>query len=300
MKVKHPSEMMQEMQDRKANNKKMHENIAVLSEMLRSRTRAFEILLVRSGLKPCARIAVGEDACDDFEQLLNELGLEGKKSDFKVIMEFRGLYSTKGSLVSPDNSAKGHFFYYIATDEKTALNASNAEKRQDPESLGRILGYPKCCINFFIENRNFQLASENDYILPALRADEKREFSFLLNVFARYFDFALVSHSPHRLDCRESERMAQKNFDWLMRQDETMGLTYQRFMCGVGIYLDDGVVYLPRAELEGKKIFYDKVLTSPSNHPISKLFDGKTASIEDDILVISEKKIRVRDWAYFS
>lgn len=270
--------------------------IQELGSKLQSRTRALELCLVKAGIKPSARIAFSN--VDNAKSLLDELGLSYAISDFKVKMDFKGMYSTKGHVVGLEK--EGHVFFYIAKDKRTAEKTRLAEKDGGIEELGIALGYPQCCIDFFAKNRNDEIKNENDYIIPSLNNTKSNSHSFHLNVFARYFDFCLVSHAPHSLDCEKSLELAKKTMSFLAKIEPQLGFTYQQFMSGVALHSNQGIVWLPQAKIIDDNIKFKHILSSPKDIPLALLLreQGK-ARIQTGQVIIAKKAIPV-NWHVFS
>ncbi|RMF06995.1 hypothetical protein D6764_00895 [Candidatus Woesearchaeota archaeon] len=269
-----------------------------LAEELNSRTRALEVLLVKNGLKRSARIATGNEK--RFSALIEELGLYAEFSDYKVRMEFSGMYSTKGTLVGKEEA--GHSFAYVALKKEDARLAKQLDAEQNIAGLGMTLGYPECCIEFFLKHREEELKNRNDYVLPSIENSKKGKHPFHLNIFARYFDFALISHAPHSLECSESMRIAKDSMNLLFKENPVLAMTYQKVMTGAGIYGPDFVLLLPQAKTETQNgkiiIVYDRVFCSPGNHHAGAVMrESNAALIEREngktAIKVADKKIDV-------
>ena len=78
--------------------------------------------------------------------------------------------------------------------------------------LGRILGYPKCCVDFFCkrftaDNPNLQLKPTNPFT----------------NLTQREKDRAIISHFPCSSDCQESIELGKLYLEIITRKDSERG-----------------------------------------------------------------------------
>ena len=104
-------------------------------------------------------------------------------------------------------------------DQKLAEKALEYEENNDTVRLGKILGYPGCCISFFSKNEATRSKLDNDYIVPMLKNSLLTHYPFFMNILNRNNDYALLSHFPCSLDCMPSFMIAKSNFDTLQRVD---------------------------------------------------------------------------------
>lgn len=199
-----------------------------LYDTLQTNTRVLEVLYVISDLKPSARIALKRALIAPALKALESIRLKGCISDFSLSLDFSGSYSTKGRLTKRA-SENDYALLYIAKNISLAREIKDLEKSGHVSRLGVRLGYPKCCIKFFERFMHAQQRSCNDYIIPMLENSNPIVHDPCMNVFTRYFDFHLLSHSPCSLDCSESMDMAKKRLRFLKRThksayDKLMGM----------------------------------------------------------------------------
>ena len=101
------------------------------------------------------------------------------------------------------------YFVYISKDEQKAWLASYYELMQNDKDLGRELGYPACCVDFFCkrftpDNPNLQLPPTNAFT----------------NITKRHQDHVIISHFPCSSDCQESIELGKKYLNVLMKVDK--------------------------------------------------------------------------------
>lgn len=171
-----------------------------LSKIFGSKTKAREILLLLAGVKPLVRQAFYSHEIV-FKEFLEKHDVFMVVSPYYVKLKEDG-FANKGEL-----SSDGYHFVYFSKSEELCFRAALAEAKGDHVVLGGMLGYPKCCIEYFLSefpnNVNPQIDSEH----------------WQLNLSKRGEDAVLLSHFPCQ-DCSESLQLAKIYFDVLSELDE--------------------------------------------------------------------------------
>lgn len=239
----------------------MHEK---LFSFLESRTRVLEILYLIHDLKPCVRIAIRKGQIPKVTSNLYGINLKTALSDFSVSMQFSGSYSTKGHLRSGTGSPADYMFLYIAKDNKTADYAKDFEAKQDIKNLGKTLGYPVCCIDFFKSNKKNEEEAFNDYVVPMLANSKGQVHEVIMNIFTRYFDYPLLSHAPCSLDCIPSKKSAQSRYKLLKDHYPILYNEYNMLARTAAVYKDGEVILIPYTHITQIKdriqIKFDKIM----------------------------------------
>ncbi|MBI4980403.1 DUF483 domain-containing protein [Candidatus Woesearchaeota archaeon] len=183
--------------------------ISQLTPIFGSKTKAQEILFLLNDAKEVVRQGFYEAELPKVELFCKDNHLFLIKSKFKVLLEDKDkVFSNKGIRIDENDPRSGMFFIYLSKDEQKALFASYAELTNNHSELGRLLGYPACCIEFFCQmfnenNTNLELPLTNPWTNLSLR--EK--------------DAVLLSHFPCSSECGESINLAQKYFDIIRKAD---------------------------------------------------------------------------------
>ena len=185
-----------------------------LKKIFGSNAKSIEILAVLNDKKPCARMGFYDEELAAIKEFCQTNGLFLEISDFKVAME-GDKYSNKGKI-----SDFGINFVYISKNALIAKNAKNHEKMQDHENLGLLLGYPSCCISFFIEHQDRLKFLDNDYADTSLRYSVGNEFPYANNILLKENDICLLSHFPCSLNCEFSKNIGISNFKLLSAYDK--------------------------------------------------------------------------------
>ena len=264
-----------------------------LQQIFRSITKSLEILYVVENVKPCARILVFEDELNKVIDFLNEKNVFASISDFKVIKrntqsEF---YSDKSFKIPKDAAEKGHFFVYLSKNEEMAEKAKLMEEKNNHFELGLLLGYPKCCCEFFQENFN---ENNTDLTLKTLENSDGYEFPFYNNIAARHFDVALLSHFPHSFECKPSTEIAKNNLKIIKKYSEQLAAMFSGILQSVVVYtMEEGVFLLRKYNKISGEIIYGDVLTTAKNKLYYLLSSNKKLKIIDkNIFVVNNINIK--------
>ncbi|PIN74348.1 hypothetical protein COV20_00295 [Candidatus Woesearchaeota archaeon CG10_big_fil_rev_8_21_14_0_10_45_16] len=179
-----------------------------LSLIFGSMTKAQEILLLLNDKKAVVRHGFYEEELPAVERFCDKNNLIMVKSKFKVLLADETSYSNKGIRIMAEDKRPGMYFVYISKDEEKAWKASYFELMGSDRDLGKILGYPNCCVDFFCkrftpDNPNLQLTPSNPWT----------------NLSKRGQDAVLISHFPCSSDCEESIKLAKVCLDSVLKAD---------------------------------------------------------------------------------
>jgi|SRR3989338_2270851 len=255
--------------------------IQQLQQIFHSIIKSLEVLYVIEGIKPCARILVFEDEIDKVVDFLNKNEVYVEISDFKVLKQNvqSEFYSDK-SIKSPKSSwRKGYFFVYLSKNKETAEKAKSAEGENNHIEFGLLLGYPKCCCEFFEENFD---EKNTDLTLKILENSNGNEFTFCNNIAARHFDVALLSHFPHSFECKPSIEIAKNNLKTIQKHSKQLATMFAGILQEIVVYtMEEGIFLLRKHEKINDGIVYGDILTTTK----SKLY----------FLLSSNKKLKIID-----
>jgi len=188
-----------------------------------TKTRALEVLSVFRDVKPCARMGFYNDEIPKAVEFCEKNNLSIVFSEFKVLLldKYKG-YSDKGIKVTMDDPNPGMIFAYISKEKEKAVKAKYFEEINDQYNLGLILGYPLCCVEFFVNNYEERSKIDNDYTVPAVMNSKEGSYSFLNNTLLREEDTTLLFHFPCSFNCVKSEEIGKKHFEILKEADSEM------------------------------------------------------------------------------
>ncbi|MBW2966020.1 DUF483 domain-containing protein [Candidatus Woesearchaeota archaeon] len=194
-----------------------------LIQIFGTKTKALEIIYLLEGLKPVVRHGFYEHELHQVEEFCKTNNLSIIKSPYKVvIVDVAKSYSNKGIKVNIDDPRQGMLFVYISKDEEKAMLSNIHETENNHRELGILLGYPQCCIDFFIKHEPEQSKEKNDYIKPILNNSEGYEFPFQNNIFIKDFDITLLNHFPCSLNCQNSLELAKIHLNIIRKYDASL------------------------------------------------------------------------------
>lgn len=234
--------------------------IQQLQQIFHSTIKSLEVLYAIEGAKPCTRILVFEDELEKVLNFMNENGLNHSVSDFKVLKQSlqSDFYSDTSIKISKNDSRKGHFFVYVSQKKDLAEKAKTAEEKNRHFELGMLLGYPKCCCDFFEKNFN---EANTDLTLMTLKYSHGFEFPFYSNIAARHFDVSLLSHFPHSFECKPSVEIAKNNLKIIEKHSKQLAVMFSGILQGAVVYtLEDGIFLLRNYEKNNNEIIYSNVI----------------------------------------
>jgi hypothetical protein len=186
-----------------------------LINIFKTRIKSLEIMLLLKGIKPAVRQIFYPHEINEVKKFCRGNSLFIVESEFKVkLADASNEFSNKGIATKKEDSSCVSF-YYISHDELLAYKASLYEIKKDHKNLGKILGYPDCCIDFFIAHSKERERLDNDYEIPVLNNSKGNKFSFYNNIFQRKNDYSLLSHFPCSLSCKESSEIGKRHFETL-------------------------------------------------------------------------------------
>ncbi len=270
-------------------------NVPEALELLGSRIKLLEILAVREGIKPAARILCPEQKLGDAAAFLGGQGLAIEESAFKVIKEpSPSGYSERSIRVGRYDARKGHVCLYLSQRPGTAADARSFEEHNDHENFGKALGYPPCCRQFFSK----QFSWDNvDLTLDALEQSEGSLFPFHTNIAARHLDASLLSHFPCSFHCGESLAMAKKNFSLLESHAPGMAAEFIPLLrTGVLYTRQQGIIFLKGCRQEGPIVHFAEALASAPTKLYYFLGQEKQLKVEErNKVVIGSEVIGGKD-----
>lgn len=264
-----------------------------LQQIFHSITKSLEVLYVIEGTKPCARILIFEDELKKVIDFLVGKNVHTFFSDFKVLKQNiqSEFYSDKSTKIPKNALQKGHFLVYTSKSEKIAQQAKIMEETNNHMELGLILGYPKCCCDFFADNFN---EKNTDLTLKILENSNGYEFPFYNNIAARHFDISLLSHFPHSFECNPSIEIAKNNLKIILKKSPKIAEIFSNILQSAVIYtIREGIFLLRKYEKIDNKVIYGDVLTTTKSKLYYLLSSNKELNIIDkNNFVVSDVNIK--------
>ena len=263
-----------------------------LRQVFSNNTRSLELLYLINNIKQAVRLDASDIELKKIKGFCNENNLCLEVSDFKVTKkadEGKGGYSNIVRRVPITYSSDGLYHIYISKGKNKSKFLKLLESKNDDKAVGQILGYPKCCIDFFIKNKDSQQKIQNDYILPILINSDGFKFPFYNNYAARYFDVTLLSHFPHSFHCEESIKIAKKNLECIKKYSEELANRFVAMLKSAILYTENNGVFVFRDYKldDGVLKFNNFISTIENNGLFNNLKDSK------EIKIIDKNKIEI-------
>jgi hypothetical protein len=160
-----------------------------------------QLLYLLSGIKPGARMIIDERAYDVLHDSLLRLGIFTSRSDFYILAKsIRGAQYTYRRSSAP-KGRKRDILIYVAPDIKYCASLKRSEAEADDYRLGKLLGYPACCLKHFSTTEHLK---PGDDIMNSIRHPSFSFYPFLNNVSLWLFGIKILCHFPCRPDCASS------------------------------------------------------------------------------------------------
>jgi len=267
-----------------------------LLEIFSNYTRSLEILYLWNDIKKVVRLDASDVELVKIRNFCYKQNLHLEVSDFKVIKvvdDGKGGYSNIVKRVPINYPGQGLYHVYISKDKDKAIFLKLLENKNDDRAEGELLGYPKCCREFFITFKDKQQKIQNDYILPAFNNSLGFEFPFYANYAIRYFDFTLLSHFPHSFFCRESIQIAKTNLECIKKYSEDLAEKFEEMLkCPVLYTENDGVFIFKDYKLKNNILEFNEIKSTIKNNDTFKnLNNNKKLEIINKNQIKSNKKI---------
>jgi len=206
-------------------------------------------------LKPLLRAGVSHWKFDAFKEALSKLG-------FKLLT------------MEPRGPNKENFNCIISKSEKKLKEYHKAEENMEmgrsDDSLGKLFGYPRCCIEEFTKNTSMNKSlppmtllntkGESDFRLNYLYSFDSRQFNY--EEFNRVTKGYLLSNNylipyiPCSFNCKESIKYAQKLLDILKLEFPEYHEKLTSFLKKPILFFSDFVFFPLTGKMEGNKLSY--------------------------------------------
>ena len=259
--------------------------IEELKGRLGSLNKALEFFYLINDLKPICRFGFYQGDIENIKKLCSENKLHIVTSNFKVLLDSReniNDFNNKGSKTSLLNPFPGMIFTYISKDPEQAELAKYLENGNDSRRLGELLGYPDCCIDFFVQNMEARAKKNNDFVLPILNNSEGFIFPKELNIAGRYFDFNILPFFPHSFKCPEALKLAKSFLSAITEHNPVLAVELAKKLRRGVIYTEKAGVYLlDEPVLKGEYLHFEKALSSQKGMLLDELNTYRRINILD-------------------
>ncbi len=98
----------------------------------------------------------------------------------------------------------------VLTHKDKVKDWIDAWKNSDNDKIGELLGFPKCCRNFFQKYWVEESYLDTSWVMSLNGTHGPKECNILL----RWLGIRAVSHLPCSFDCKQTYDIARKNIEW--------------------------------------------------------------------------------------
>ena len=264
-----------------------------------------ELLAVKHGIKPVLRTVIKPENIESLKKICVNEGLS------YMIKSFNQLYVSKFD--SPIN------VIYISKSKGLLRKAHLSEKLGvgklvgSRKLLGELLGYPSCCVEFFLEalkNRGspypiktyLKTKGKPSFLANNIFKMESRLWSEELEVFQRNPDFAnrisnlfLISHIPCSYTCKESVKIGREILSLLKGEEPELAKEIVSTLKKPLLFFDDFNWMIFDGKVNGNAINYTSILSPLSLMPeniVDKFGEGDKVKVEKEVVeIFKEGKI---------
>ena len=175
--------------------------------------RWLEIETVVRGIRRGALIFCSNDELIEISRNLSMIGLVA------VPLEVQGMLNTYASSFVPPVNGLPINWRVIVTDLNSFPEFANYWRGRDDIGIGKFLGFPKCCLDFF--QRYWINEHYVDTSWPMVEAESKSKKVILYkyldscNILLRWLGVRSVFHLPCSFNCNATDLLAESHFELL-------------------------------------------------------------------------------------
>ncbi len=231
------------------------------------RLSMIQVMSVAAGHKPCSRQYVAEKHLGILQDFFGSLGLHMVPSEYRILPErnpTQSGYSNRARRL-PRSHTSGKLIVYVSKDAFTAREAVSADEKQDHNAVGELLGYPECCVSFFLSGLSSFSMTNMD--LTFLLGRTMRIYPYFNNYALRCVGYALLDHFPCSLECLHSQRLAALRLSLIERRFPHLADLFTAALRSMVLYTqDEGVFYSKSYHVNLNRVNFDDLNgTTPSD-----------------------------------
>jgi len=252
-----------------------------------------EVIAVKVGVKPVMRIPVSpEFGYEKFSQLCKNLGVLTGLSDYKIKAPY-----TKTDIQS---SSEGDNLMYVSM-EQNLIDKAKRYDLFDEDKFGELMGYPKCCIDYYNRIMNNKPIHET-YMYVKSGKKLNWHNNYLLRFNSNYY---LHAYFVCSFDCKESIKNAKGVLKGIKEFDPVFAQKIEHHL-KLPILFDDsrpgGILYnwnqlkavVFDGDLKEDTIEYDGQFALWEGHHFPLFSEGDKLTIAKDHITLSKHDCVVR------
>lgn len=200
-----------------------HLNLKDLSLEIAREVYTAELTTVAEGLRKCATTHIRSEWFYEDLSVLADMGLI-----FIPLRKCKRIQGFANLFYDPEPNQPFDIFGIVSRSMEDAEKWKKAFYGSDHKTMGKLLGYPECCIEFFCKtfpheydpvwsagiNTKHILCAENNQKLLMLE-----EMYPECNMMLRYFGLRAIPHLPCSFTCRESIDLAEMFLGYISQKN---------------------------------------------------------------------------------
>lgn len=194
-------------------------------------------------------------------------------SDHYFILKYdkeKGNFSNRIELIDKKLKNSSCFVYISRVKEVVQYAKYLDFSQKSTPYLGKLLGYPDCCIKFYCNYNEIALKSRLDFVLlckERINLEKIKNHSFYNNYFLRYFDITLLDHFPCSLGCRDSINISKKRLTFLKENYPEKAEFIEQALKSFVIYTEtNGIFYSCNYKQKDNVINFDYLQGTVNNN----------------------------------
>lgn len=168
-----------------------------------------------------SRVVIPSLYCNEVCDILKTYNLHFCKSEFGFI-ESIGQFNNATERVPIFSEGVTTVYLYIGPNFSQLYKMRQCDAHYSHVELGLMLGYPRCCIDFFCHHKKDALTYFNDDYSPISAMHTKGFGNKLLNTFHRVSGHSIVSHFPCSFNCLSTLPIASRRVEILHLHDKEL------------------------------------------------------------------------------
>lgn len=255
-----------------------------------------ELLDVIYGEKPCLMYGMKES---------DALNLKRQFPDLSVI--------DGGADLDPRNKRTGNSLFIITRQPTICQELFAAQAKENHREIGHLLGYPGCCIDYYLEN--FLKKNSGDYIYYMYKNTKKPNFllNMIFNFSSRlkegsqnfdnlqsYYNKNLflwptilhlhyIPHVPCSFDCACSIAQGERNFTLMEKYFFSSNSLIKGVLNNPLLFINTFEWAIFKGSLEDNLLYYSKLkpLTSLMSPPLlNAIKRGNKIEVKADVIIV--------------
>jgi len=180
-----------------------------------------ELKTVSEGIRKCATVHLRSEYFKEDLDFLNSLDLH-----FLPIRKCKRVQGFAHKFYDPSPNEPYDIYGVVSRDKKYCEDFRRAHETSNDQRIGALLGYPRCCVKFFIENWYksydpiWRIALNTPHKLTRKNEAVILDYYPEVNILLRYFGIRAVPHLPCSFACEESKQLGQAFMDFIDRRRE--------------------------------------------------------------------------------